>query len=162
MATTYPTTKDELAQVNGVGMGKVQKFGKIFIDEIERYVGENDIVTAADVVIKTSAQKSKLKVHIIQQIDRKVDLDEIADTNGINILQLIDEIEHICYSGTRLNLDYYIDQILDEDKQDDIYDYFLNAETDSMKMALDDENNDEYSEEELRLMRIKFLSEYAN
>lgn len=162
MATTYPTNKDELAQVNGVGMGKVQKFGKFFLDEIGKYVVENEIVTAADVVIKTSAQKSKLKVHIIQQIDRKVDLDEIADSNRINVLQLIEEVEHICYSGTRLNLDYYIDQILDDDKQDDIYDYFLSAESDSMRMALDDENNDEFSEEELRLMRIKFLSEYAN
>ncbi|MDH5476112.1 MAG: DNA helicase RecQ [Cyclobacteriaceae bacterium] len=162
MATTYPTTKEELAQVNGVGMGKVQKFGKFFIDEIEKYVNENDIITASDVVVKTSAQKSKLKVHIIQQIDRKIDLDEIAETNSLNLLQLIEEIEHICYSGTRLNLDYYIDQILDDEKQDDIFDYFLNAETDSMKMALEEENNDEFSEEELRLMRIKFLSEYAN
>ena len=113
-------------------------------------------------MIKTSAQKSKLKVHIIQQIDRKVDLDEIAETNGISMLELMNEIEHICYSGTRLNLDYYIDQILDDDKQEDIFDYFLNAETDSMKVALKDEDNQDYSEEELRLMRIKFLSEYAN
>ena len=104
----------------------------------------------------------KMKIFIIQQIDRKIDLDEIAETKGITFDQLLDEIEHICYSGTKLNLDYYIDEILDEERQDDLYDYFLNAETDSIEDALSDEDNEEYSEEELRLMRIKFLSEYAN
>lgn len=162
MATTYPTTKEELAQVNGVGMGKVNKFGNVFIDAINKYVDENDITTASDVVVKTSAQKSKLKIFVIQQIDRKIDLDEIAESKAISMSELLEEIEHICYSGTRLNLDYYIEQILDDDKQDDIFDYFLNAESDSIEMALDDEDNDEFSEEELRLMRIKFMSEYAN
>jgi ATP-dependent DNA helicase RecQ len=162
MATTYPTNKDELAQVNGVGMGKVSKFGSAFLEAINQYVDENDITTAADVVVKTSAQKSKMKVFIIQQIDRKIDLDEIAETKSISMPDLMVEIENICYSGTRLNLDYYIDQILDDEKQEDIFDYFLNAETDSIAEALDDEENDGFSEEELRLMRIKFLSEYAN
>ena len=162
MATTYPTTKDELAQVNGVGMGKIKKFGDAFLEAINKYVDENDITTVADVIVKSSAQKSKIKVFIIQQIDRKIDLDEIAETKSISMYDLIVEIENICHSGTRLNLDYYIDQILDDDKQDDILDYFLNAETGSISEALDDEENDGFSEEELRLMRIKFLSEYAN
>ncbi len=162
MATTYPTTELELAQVNGVGMGKVQKFGKEFLGAINEYVEEHDITTAADVVVKSSVNKSKMKIYIIQQIDRKVDLEEIADNKGIPFEELLNEIEHICYSGTKLNLDYYIDHVLDEERQDDIYDYFMNAETDSIKVAMADEYNQDYSEEELRLMRIKFLSEYAN
>jgi len=162
MATTYPTNKDELAQVNGVGMGKVSKFGSPFLEVINQYVDDNDITTAADVVVKTSAQRSKMKVFIIQQIDRKIDLDEIAEAKSISMHDLMIEIENICYSGTRLNLDYYIDQILDDDKQDDIFEYFLNAESDSISEALDDEENEGFSEEELRLMRIKFMSEYAN
>ncbi|MEQ8926852.1 MAG: DNA helicase RecQ [Fulvivirga sp.] len=162
MATTYPTTEEELSQINGVGMGKVKKFGQPFLALIKEYVEENDITTASNVVVKSSVNKSKLKIFIIQQIDRKVDLDEIAESKGISFESLLDEIENICYSGTKLNLDYYIDDILDKDKQDDIFDYFLNANTDSIEDALDDEDNDEYSEEELRLMRIKFMSEYAN
>ena len=162
MATTYPTTEDELSQINGVGMGKVKKFGVAFMSLIKEYVEENEIVTASNVVVKSSVNKSKLKIFIIQQIDRKIDLDEIAESKGIPFDQLLDEIENICYSGTRLNLDYYIDDILDHDKQDDIFDYFLNSDTDSIEAALEDEDNEDYSEEELRLMRIKFMSEYAN
>ncbi|MEO1051797.1 MAG: DNA helicase RecQ [Bacteroidota bacterium] len=162
MATTYPTSEEELSQINGVGMGKVKKFGLEFINAIKQYVDENDITTASDVVVKSSVNKSKMKIFIIQQIDRKIDLEEIAETKSISFDELLIEIENICFSGTKLNLDYYIDQILDDDKQDDIYDYFLSAETDSIDIALDDEDNQDYSEEELRLMRIKFLSEYAN
>ncbi len=162
MATTYPTTEEELAQINGVGMGKVKKFGVDFITLINEYVKENDIVTASNVVVKSSVNKSKLKIFVIQQIDRKVDLDEIAESKGISFDALLDEIENICYSGTRLNLDYYIDDILDNEKQDDIFDYFLNADSDNIQDALNDEDNEDYSEEELRLMRIKFMSEYAN
>jgi ATP-dependent DNA helicase RecQ len=162
MATTYPTTKEELAQINGVGMGKVTKFGKPFLEAISTYVEENEIVTAKDVVVKSAVNKSKLKIYIIQQIDRKIDLDEIAESKGISMAELIEEIEHICYSGTKLNLNYYINQILDEERQDEIYDYFMNAETDKISMALEELGEEEYSEEELRLMRIKFLSEYAN
>lgn len=162
MATTYPTTETELANVNGVGMGKVQKFGKKFLTMIADYVDENDIVTASEVIVKSSVNKSKMKIFIIQQIDKKIDLEEIAEAKGISFEDLLTEIENICYSGTKLNLDYYIDQVLDEDKQDDLYDYFLNAETDSIEEALQDEDNEDYSEEELRLMRIKFMSEYAN
>ena len=162
MATTYPTNEDEMSQINGVGLGKVQKFGADFINLIKEYVEENEIVTASNVVVKSSVNKSKLKIFIIQQIDRKIDLDEIAESKNIPFDTLLDEIEHICYSGTRLNLDYYIDEILDPDKQDDIFDYFLNADTDNIESALEDEDNSDFSEEELRLMRIKFMSEYAN
>ncbi len=161
MATTYPTTNEELAAINGVGMGKVRKFGVPFIEAIQKYVDENDIVTAKDVVIKTASNKSKNKVFIIQQIDKKVDLEEIASTRSISMEELIEEIEHICYSGTKLNIDYYIEQILDEDQEEELYDYFLHAASDSIEEALD-EFGDDYSEEELRLMRVKFLSEYAN
>ena len=162
MATTYPTTKEEMAQINGVGMGKVAKFGRPFIELIAKYVEENDIETAKDVVVKSMVNKSKVKIYIIQQIDRKVDLEEIAESKDLSMEDLIEEIEHICYSGTRLNLDYYINQIMDGDRQDDIYDYFMNAETDNIAVALRAFAGDDITEEELRLMRIKFLSEVAN
>ncbi|MEM7549956.1 MAG: DNA helicase RecQ [Bacteroidota bacterium] len=161
MATTYPTTKDELAKVNGVGMGKVTKYGQPFLDLIEKYVYDNDITTATDVVVKSSVNKSRLKISIIQQIDRQVDLDEIAESHDMKLSDLIQELEPICYSGTKLNLQYYIDQIMDDDRQDEIHDYFMEADSDSMGEAMD-ELGDEYSEEELRLMRIMFISEYAN
>lgn len=161
MATTYPTNKEELAAINGVGMGKVMKFGTPFIEAISKYVEENDIVTAADVVIKSAVNKSKNKIFIIQQIDKKVDLEEIAESRSISMDELMDEIELICFSGTKLNLDYYIDQILDDEQQDDLYDYFLSAESDSIELALEEFGSD-YSEEELRLIRVKFMSEYAN
>ena len=162
MATTYPTTKDDLAQVNGVGMGKVNKFGKEFLEVIQNYVDENDIETASDVVVKASVNNSKTKIFIIQQIDRKVDLEEIAETINLSFEDMLTEIENICYSGTKLNLNYYIDQVLDPHKQEDIHDYFMNAETDSLEAALNDDSIADYSEEEIRMMRIKFMSEYAN
>jgi ATP-dependent DNA helicase RecQ len=162
MATTYPTTKDEMAQVNGVGMGKVNKFGDEFLSVIQKYVEDNDIETASDVVVKSSVNKSKTKISIIQQIDRKIDLEEIAESARISFEELLTEIENICYSGTKLNLNYYIDQVLDPHKQDDIHDYFMNADTDSLEAALNDDSIADYSEEEIRLMRIKFMSEYAN
>lgn len=162
MATTYPTSKDDLAQVNGVGMGKVNKFGKEFIEAIKQYVDENDIETANEVVVKSSVNKSKTKIFIIQQIDRKVDLEEIAETINLSFEDMLTEIENICFSGTKLNLNYYIDQVLDPHKQEDIQDYFMNAETDSLEAALKDDTIADYSEEEIRLMRIKFLSEFAN
>lgn len=162
MATTYPTTNDELAQVNGVGTGKVNKFGKEFLAVIRKYVDENDIETANEVVIKSSVNKSKTKILIIQQIDRKVDLEEIAEKARLSFEELLTEIENICYSGTKLNLNYYIDQVIDPHKQDDIHDYFMNAETDNLEQALGDGTMSDYSEEEVRMMRIKFMSEYAN
>jgi ATP-dependent DNA helicase RecQ len=162
MATTYPTTREEMAQVNGVGMGKVQKFGRQFIDLITKYVEENDIETDKDVVVKSAVNKSKVKIYIIQQIDRKVDLDEIAESKSLSMEELMEEIEHICYSGTRLNLDYYINQVMDEDRQDEIFDYFMRAQTDNIAVALREFGGDDFTEQDLRLMRIKFLSEVAN
>jgi ATP-dependent DNA helicase RecQ len=162
MATTYPTTKEEMAQVNGVGMGKVNKFGQEFLEVIEKYVEDNEIETASDVVVKSSVNKSKTKIAIITQIDRKIDLEEIAESTRLSFEDLLTEIENICYSGTKLNLSYYIDQVLDSHKQDDIHDYFMSADTDSLDQALNDDSIADYSEEEIRLMRIKFMSEYAN
>jgi ATP-dependent DNA helicase RecQ len=162
MATTYPTTKDDMANINGVGMGKVVKFGRQFIDLIKKYVEDNEIETASEVVVKSAVNKSKIKIHIIQQVDRKVDLDIIADQKELAMAELIEEIEHICYSGTKLNLDYYINQVIEPDKQDEIFDYFMAAESDNIAVAMDECDIEDITEEELRLMRIKFLSEVAN
>ena len=162
MATTYPCTIDELQKINGVGQGKAEKFGPEFVDVIASYVEEHDIITAFDVTVKSTVNKSKNKVFIITQIDKRMDLDEIAESKNLSMSNLLSEIENIVTSGTKLNLDYYIDQVLDDDRQEDLYDYFLNAESDDVAVALADEDNDEYSEDEIRLMRIKFLSEYAN
>lgn len=162
MATTYPTSKEELGQVNGVGQGKVVRYGKPFIDLIKQYVEDNDIETATEVVVKTAINKSKIKIFIIQQIDRKVDLEEIAELQNKSMHEILDEIEHICYSGTRLNLDYYINQVVDEDRQEEIYEYFMSAESDNIQLALEELGDIDYTEEELRLVRIKFLSEIAN
>ncbi|MFN3588308.1 MAG: RecQ family ATP-dependent DNA helicase [Spirosomataceae bacterium] len=164
MATTYPTTAQDLAQINGVGMGKVQKFGKPFLELITKYVEDNEIETTQDLVVKTTVNKSKTKIFIIQQIDRKVDLDEIAESKSMTLEELIQEIEHICYSGTKLNLGYYINQMIDQDKQADIYEYFMHADSDNIKQAMEEfaDYEDDITEEEIRLMRIKFLSEFAN
>jgi ATP-dependent DNA helicase RecQ len=162
MATTYPSSNQELAQINGVGMGKVQKFGRPFVELIRKFVQENEIETATEVVIKSTVNKSKIKIFIIQQIDRKVNLDEIAESKNIGMVELVEEIEHICYSGTKLNMDYYINQVIDPDKQDEIYDYFMKADTDNIAIAMRNLESDDITEEEVRLVRIKFLSEYAN
>ncbi|WP_354579635.1 DNA helicase RecQ [Hymenobacter sp. UYP22] len=162
MATTFPTKLEDLSHVSGVGQGKAQKFGQPFLDLIKKYVEDNDIMTAADVVVKSAVNKSKIKIYIIQQIDKKMDLEEIASTKGIDMRELMEEIEHICYSGTKLNLDYYINGVLDEERQDEIYDYFMTAQTDNIAVALKELGTDDYTEEDLRLMRIKFLSEVAN
>ena len=162
MATTYPTTREEMAQINGVGMGKVQKFGRQFIDLITKYVEDNEIETAKDVVVKSTVNKSKVKIFIIQQIDRKVDLDEIAESKSLSMEDLMEEIEHICYSGTRLNLDYYINQVMDEDRQDEIFEYFMRADSDNIAQAMREFGGDDFTEQDLRLMRIKFMSEVAN
>ncbi|MCU0326645.1 MAG: ATP-dependent DNA helicase, partial [Spirosomaceae bacterium] len=143
MATTYPTTQSDLAQINGVGMGKVQKFGKPFLELISKYVDDNEIETTKDLVVKSAVNKSKTKIYIIQQIDRKIDLEEIAESKDLTMQELIEEIEHICYSGTRLNLDYYINQVIDEDRQDDIYEYFMRAETDNIRTAIQQIGDDD-------------------
>ena len=161
MATVYPTSDDDLKKIIGVGESKARKFGKPFLKLIAEYVEENDIITASDVLVKSSGVKSKNKIFIIQQIDRQIDLEEIAETKNIKYEDLILEIENICNAGTKLNLDYYIDQLLDDDRQDDIYDYFMSAESDSVEDAIA-ELGEDYSEDEIRLMRIKFMSEYAH
>ncbi|VAW29468.1 ATP-dependent DNA helicase RecQ [hydrothermal vent metagenome] len=162
MATIYPCTIEELTTITGVGKGKATKFGEDFVQLIEQYVEDNDIITAADVTVKTTANKSKHKVFIIQQIDKKLELEEVADSLKMSMDQLLDEIEHIVSSGTKLNLDYYMDQVLDDEKQDEILDFFLNDESGDIESALEDEDLADYSEDEIRLMRIKFLSMYAN
>ena len=162
MATVYPTTREELAQINGVGMGKVAKFGAPFLKLIATYVEENEIETASDVVVKTSGTRSKVKISIIQQIDRKIDLDEIAENLNISMNELLQEIEQIIYSGTKLNIDYYIQHIMDEEREDILHDYFMNAETDHIKSALEELADEDFAEDELRVYRIKFISEHAN
>lgn len=162
MATVYPTTEEEMAKINGVGMGKIIKFGKPFLALIQEFVDDNDIITASDVTIKSAVNKSKTKIFIIQQIDRKIDLQEIADAKGISFSELIDEIENICYSGTKLNLDYYIENMLDPERQDEVFDYFMSAHTDKISDALDEFGDEEYDEEDLRLLRVKFLSDHGN
>ena len=164
MATTYPSNANELAQVNGVGMGKVQKFGKPFLDLINKYVEENEIETTHDLMVKTTVNKSKTKIFIIQQIDRKIDLEDIAEAKEMSAEEIISEIESICFSGTKLNLDYYINQVIDKEKQQDIYEYFMTSASDDIRAALKEfeDYEEEGTEEELRLMRIKFISEMAN
>ena len=164
MATTYPSNANELAQVNGVGMGKVQKFGKPFLDLINKYVEDNEIETTHDLMVKTTVNKSKTKIFIIQQIDRKIDLEDIAESKEMSAEEIISEIESICFSGTKLNLDYYINQVIDKEKQQDIYEYFMTSSSDDIRAALKEfeDYDEEVTEEELRLMRIKFISEMAN
>lgn len=161
MATLYPTSMEDLQQIVGVGVSKAKKFGKPFLELIEDYVEENDIITASDVLVKTAGKNSKNKIYIIQHIDQKMDFEDIADARGMKYEEVIKEVENICYSGTKLNIDYYINQLLDDERQDDIYDYFLNAETDKIEAAME-ELAEYYSEDEVRLMRIKFMSEYAH
>jgi ATP-dependent DNA helicase RecQ len=162
MATVYPTTKEELAQINGVGMGKVAKFGAPFLKLIETYVEENEIETASDVVVKSSGTRSKVKISIIQQIDRKTDLDEIAGNLNITLTELLQEIEQIIYSGTKLNIDYYIENIMDDEREDILHEYFMSASTDNIKAALEELEDEDFAEDELRVYRIKFISQHAN
>ena len=161
MATTYPITLDELKNIPGVGEGKAKRYGQEFVDLIRRHVEENEIERPEDIRVRTVAKKSQMKVSIIQSIDRKVALDDIALAKGIEFEELLDEIESIVYSGTKLNIDYFLEEVIDDDKVDDIYDYFKESETDDLDEAID-ELGDDFSEEEIRLVRIKFISEMAN
>lgn len=162
MATDYPMTLEELKNIQGVGEGKVkQPYAKEFVDLIRQYCEENGIERQVDLRVRTVAKKSMLKVKIIQSIDRQIALDDIASAQGIDFDELLDEVEAIVYSGTKLNIDYFLEEVMDEDHIDDIYDYFCESDTDKLSVA-QDELGDEYSEEEIRLVRIKFLSEMAN
>ena len=161
MTTQYPTTLEELQNLTGVGAGKAKRYGQEFCDLIKRYCDENDIHPQADMRVRTVASKSKLKVSIIQSIDRQVALDDIALMNGMEFDELLDEIESIVYSGTRLNIDYFLEEIMDEDRVEDIFEYFRESDTDDLDTAFDNLDAD-YTEEDIRLVRIKFLSELAN
>lgn len=161
MATMYPVSIEELQNIPGVGAGKAKRYGKEFCDLIRQHCEEYEIECPEDLRVRTVANKSKLKVSIIQSIDRKVALDDIASAKGIDFNELLDEIEAIVYSGTKLNIDYFLDEAMDEDHLLDIYDYFKESETDSLAVAMD-ELGDDYTEEEVRLVRIKFISEMAN
>ncbi|MCI6493181.1 MAG: RecQ family zinc-binding domain-containing protein, partial [Bacteroidales bacterium] len=162
MSITYPITIDELKNCQGVGEGKARKFGKEFMSLIAKYVEENEIIRPDDFVVKSIVNKSANKVFIIQSVDRKLPLEDIADAKGLDMEELMNEIEAIVFSGTKLNLDYYIDQTLDEDVVEEIYDYFKEeAESDSLEEAMEELGSD-YDEMEVRLVRIKFLCEVAN
>jgi ATP-dependent DNA helicase RecQ len=161
MAVHYPITLEELTNIQGVGQGKASRYGRPFVELIARYVEENDIDRPQDFVMKSIVNKSGLKVQIIQNVDRKMPLEAIASSQGKALSDVIEEIEAIVSSGTKINIDYYIDDVLDEEDQTDIYDYFLEAESDTLEDALK-EFGDDYEEDQLRLMRIKFMSEMAN
>ncbi len=162
MALQYPITIDELKYIQGVGEGKAKRYGKDFIELIKAYVDENEIDRPQDMVVKSVANKSKVKVGIIQSIDRKLSLNDISDSIGLDMKDLITEIETIVNSGTKINIDYYLDEILDEEHQEEIFEYFREAEDDSIEMALQALGEDEYTENDIRLMRILFLSELGN
>lgn len=161
MATVYPVSLQELQQIQGVGSGKAKRYGKEFCDLIKRHCEENDIERPEELRVRTVAKKSMLKVYIIQSIDRQMALDDIADAKGLDFGELLDEVEAIVYSGTKINIDYFLDEVMDEDHVDDIYDYFRESETDDLETAME-ELGEDYSEDEIRLVRIKFFSEMAN
>ncbi|TWO34351.1 RecQ family ATP-dependent DNA helicase [Seonamhaeicola sediminis] len=161
MALKYPISLSELGNVHGVGEGKAKKYGKDFVALIAKYVEENDIVRPDDLVVKSTGSNSANKLYIIQNIDRKLPLDDIASAKGLEMNEFIKQMEAIVYSGTKLNIDYWIDEILDEDQQEEIHEYFMESETDSINEAIEEFDGD-YDDEELRLYRIKFISEVAN
>jgi ATP-dependent DNA helicase RecQ len=161
MSLKYPISIDEMSNIHGVGEGKAKKYGKEFVDLIKNYVEENDILRPDDLVVKSTGANSLNKLYIIQNIDRKLNLDDIASGKGLNMETLIKEMEQIVYSGTKLNIKYWIDEILDDDQQEEIHEYFMESESDSIEEALK-EFDGEYDINELRLMRIKFISEVAN
>lgn len=161
MSLKYPTSLKELSNVHGVGEGKAKKYGKDFVALIAKYVEENNIIRPDDMVVKSTGLNSALKLYIIQSVDRKLSLDDIASAKGMDMTDFIKEMEGIVFSGTKLNIDYWIDDILDEDQQEEIHDYFMDSDSDSIDDAIEEFDGD-YEEEELRLYRLKFISEVAN
>ncbi|MBB3123508.1 ATP-dependent DNA helicase RecQ [Mesoflavibacter sabulilitoris] len=161
MALKYPISIEELSNVHGVGEGKAKKYGKDFVKLISKYVEDNDIIRPDDMIVKSTGSNSGIKLYIIQNVDRKLPLTDIASAKGMEMPAFIKEMEAIVYSGTKLNIDYWIDEILDEDQQEELHDYFMETETDKIDVALDEFDGD-YDDEELRLYRIKFISEVAN
>ena len=162
MSLQYPVNIEELQKIQGVGMGKAKRYGKEFAELIKKYVEENEIERPQDMVVRSVANKSKLKVFIIQSIDRKIAFEDIAESQGIDVSDVVTEVEAIVNSGTRLNVDYYIDSVLDEEHQEEIFEYFREAQDDSVESALAELGEDEYSEDDIRLMRIKFMSDLGN
>ncbi len=162
MATHYPVNLEELAHITGVGVNKADKFGKAFVELIAKYVEENEIERPQDIVVKSVVNKSGLKVYIIQSIDRKVDLENMAKGKGLALPALLHEIETIVSSGTKVDIRYYIDKVIDDDRQDEVFDYFRTADSDSLEAALAELGNEDYTEEDIRLMRIRFLSEMGH
>jgi ATP-dependent DNA helicase RecQ len=161
MATIYPVTLEELQNIPGVGAGKAKRYGEEFCKLIKKHCEENEIERPEDLRVRTVANKSKIKVFIIQAIDRKVALDDIAVSKGLDFSELLDEVEAIVYSGTKINIDYFLEEIMDEDHLEDIYEYFKESTTDKLEDAIEELGSD-YTEDEIRLVRIKFLSEMAN
>jgi len=162
MSLQYPVSIEELQKIQGVGQGKARRYGKEFVELIKKYVEENEIERPQDMVVRSVANKSKLKVFIIQSVDRKIAFEDIADSQGIEVKDVLTEVEAIVNSGTKLNIDYYINDVLDEDHQDEIFEYFREAHNDSVDDALNELGEDEYTEEDIRLMRIKFMSDMGN
>lgn len=162
MSIQYPVSLEELQNIQGVGQGKARRYGKEFVEIIKKYVEENDIERPEDMVVRSVANKSKNKVFIIQNIDRKIAFDDIADALGMDMKDILTEVEAIVNSGTKLNIDYYVNDVLDEDRQDEVFDYFRESHDDSIEKALNELGEDEYSEEDIRLMRIKFISDMGN
>jgi ATP-dependent DNA helicase RecQ len=161
MALKFPVTIEELYNIHGVGEGKAKRYGKDFVELISKYVTENNIERIEDMIIKSTGTNSSLKLYIIQSIDRKLPLDDIANAKGMDMIDFIKELESIVFSGTKLNIDYWIDETFDEDQQEEIHDYFMESESDSIQDAIEEFDGD-YEDEELRLYRIKFISEVAN
>ena len=161
MALKYPITVEELYNIHGVGEGKAKRYGKDFVALIKRYVDENEIERMEDMIIKSTGLNSSLKLYIIQNIDRKLPLDDISSAKGMDMADFIRELEAIVFSGTKLNINYWIDELFDEDQQEEIHEYFMESETDDIESAIE-EFDGEYDDQELRLYRLKFISEVAN
>ncbi|MDR2823620.1 MAG: RecQ family ATP-dependent DNA helicase, partial [Prevotellaceae bacterium] len=162
MATSYPITIEELQNVSGVGMGKAKRYGEEFVKIIAQHVKDNEIERPEDLRVRSAARKSAMKVSIIQAIDRKVALDDIAESKGLDFNELLNEVEAIVYSGTKIHIDYFLQEVMEPDHVQEIFDYFNNAETDNVQQALEELGEDEFSKTEVRLVRIKFLSEVGN
>ena len=161
MCLKYPISEEEMVVINGVGEGKARRYGKEFVRMIKTYVEENDIIRPDDLIVKSTGVNSTLKLYLIQSVDRKLSLDDIASAKGMKMDELITEMETIVFSGTKLNISYWLEELLDEEQIEELYDYFIDAESDSIDAALEEFDGD-YEEEELRLYRIQFFSEIAN
>ena len=161
MSTFYPVTLEELAALPGVGVGKARRYGQEFVELIRRHVEDNDITRPEDIRVRTTNSRSKLKVSLIQAVDRKIDLEEFADSKGISFDELLDELESIVESGIKLNIDYFIEEVIDDDRVDEITDTLRETESDSIDLLLEELGSD-YSDQEVRLVKVKFISEMGN